>query len=199
MLLIKIYEQLNLDLDDLFIDASHFKNMLGCEDIGRNHYDRFKKATKLSIITDAKGIPLSLSLNASNIHDSQMLDNLLQNMQVDPSKFTHLIADSGYMSADKEKQLYREHLLKYITQRRKNCKIQNTTYDNDRLRKRHIVENSFAWIKQYKRLQFRYEKKIDAFYSFVYLAVSNITSKRILNVRKVIRKDKKKDNVLKKH
>lgn len=47
-ILLYIYEYLKLDFENIFIDASHIKNMLGIDCVGSNHYDRVRLSTKLS-------------------------------------------------------------------------------------------------------------------------------------------------------
>ena len=45
----------------LLIDSTMIKNISGCDSLGKNHYDRYRLATKQSIICDLNKIPLSKS------------------------------------------------------------------------------------------------------------------------------------------
>jgi hypothetical protein len=57
-IILDIYQEYKIDFNDLFIDGSLIKNYMGSELIGKNYYDKFKKANKLSIITDDLGVNL---------------------------------------------------------------------------------------------------------------------------------------------
>ena len=63
----------NSDLDILSIDTSMIKNNRGVDEIGANHYDRYRNATKVSVVVSQQGIPLGLSFKGANVHDVKML------------------------------------------------------------------------------------------------------------------------------
>lgn len=176
-IILHIYQTFKLDFDDLFIDASHIKNVLGTESIGSNHYDRYRNGTKLSIITDDEGIPISIKLDKSSVHDIDMLIPTLDN--VDVSTTCNLIGDKGYISDPIQKELYKNKCINLITQKKKNMKTKNTKNELAKLKKRVIIEHTFAWIKSYKRIRNRYDKKLQIFESFIYFVASNLTSTRI--------------------
>ena len=45
------------NINGLIVDASFIKNVFSRELIGRNHADRGRNATKVSLLTDLRGIP----------------------------------------------------------------------------------------------------------------------------------------------
>ena len=62
------------------IDGSHIKNRFGAEDIGYHCKEKSKQATKITIITDSTGVPLSLDTCSASCSDVSRLllsvDNL---------------------------------------------------------------------------------------------------------------------------
>lgn len=184
-IVLDIYSTFNQDLENLYIDASHIKNILGREEIGSNHYDRFRNATKLSIITDKNGVPVSITLCKSNTHDIKMMDKLLENIKVDLDNTANLVADKGYISDKKSKEIYKKYAIKLITPFRKNKKNKKDTphsETNKQLKMRYIVEHSFGWLKSYKRIRNRYDHKINIFESFIIFASINLTSRKIIKL-----------------
>lgn len=97
IIILNIYSFMKLDFKDIFIDASHIKNVLGSEMVGPNHYDRYRPGTKLSIICDDLGIPISIQINKSSLHDSKFINNNLQTVPIDISSSKFLIGDKGYI------------------------------------------------------------------------------------------------------
>lgn len=185
-ILVSIYDSLNFDFEDLYIDASHIKNVLGVEEIGPNHYHRFFNYTKLSIIVDDNGCPIGIDIAASNKHDISLLQSTLDSINFTIDSTSNLIADKAYISRAINENLMRKFGVKLITpprnyvRRTANQNPINNTYDENKLKKRFVVERSFAWLKSYKRIKSRYDKKISPFKGFIYLAACDIISKKIL-------------------
>lgn len=103
-ILIYIYDQFKMNLDDLFIDSSHIKNILGQDVKGKNHYDRNRFGTKISIITDNLGTPVSITFSESNIHDINSVESSINNIPKNLEKSSNIIGDKGYISDNLKKQ-----------------------------------------------------------------------------------------------
>ncbi len=142
-------------------------------------------STKLSIITDNNGVPVGIDIKGGNVHDINMLEDTLDSIPIDIYSTEYLIGDKGYCIGDEQsKKLYRKYLLDLITPRKRNSRrIFSDEYNQTRhkkLRGRFVVayismrlasrslEQSFGWLKKYKRLRNRCEKKINIFSSFIY-------------------------------
>ncbi len=74
---IKIYGSMKLDECKLwfkneYIDSTMIRNLQGIDMIGRNYQDKF--GTKISVICDDLGIPLSSTFFTSNVHDMDTID-----------------------------------------------------------------------------------------------------------------------------
>lgn len=181
IIIINIYSTLKLDFNDLYIDASHIKNVLGTDYVGANFYDRFRKATKLSIICDNFGTPIGIHLNKSNIHDINLMMNTIDSIPIDISTSKFLIGDKGYIGDKQSIAIYKKHYLKLITPDRKNKKNKNKK-NKIKLKDRYIVEHSFGWFKKYQRLARRKDKLKIYFESFVFFGAINITANKIYKI-----------------
>lgn len=182
IIMLQIYSYMKLDFNDLFIDASHIKNILGVEDVGPNHYDRYRLGTKLSIICDDIGVPLSIQINKSNVHDTQFIEKNIDTIPIDISSTKYLIGDKGYIGKPIRNKIYKKYMVKMITPPRRNQKLKLTDNHKHKLNKRFIVEISFGWFKKYKRLRNRLDKNVNNFYGFVYFGAMSIVSKKVLQV-----------------
>ena len=79
---------------------------------GSNPTDRAKKGTKRSLLTDAKGIPLSIVVDGANRHDMKMSRETLENIKAkrpEPTmeKEQGLCLDKGY-DYDEVRELVKE-------------------------------------------------------------------------------------------
>jgi transposase len=177
LIIINIYSTFKLDFTDLYIDASHVKNELGVESVGANFYDRFRKATKLSIICDNLGIPIGMHIDKSNIHDINLMMQTINSIPIDISTSNFLIGDKGYIGSKQTKEIYKKYCVKLITPSRKNAK--NKKNNKDKLKNRYIVERTFSWFKKYQRLCRRKDKLKVNFESFIFFGATNITANKI--------------------
>ena len=57
------------------VDSTFIQNKFGKNKIGRNKFFKNKNCNKISLITDDKGIPISISVNKGNIHDIKFIDH----------------------------------------------------------------------------------------------------------------------------
>lgn len=162
----------------LFIDSSMIKNINGKDNTGRNHYDRNRKGNKITVLVNSIGIPLSIVLSPANIHDAKLTETVINNSVIKIPK-TKIVSDKGYINQKVKNKLKRTVKIKLIYPYRKNQEIKNTSFEKNLLRKRHIVENFFSWMKKYRRIQQRYDSKSDNYLNFVYLGVIDIIAKKI--------------------
>lgn len=153
--------------------------MLGIDCVGSNHYDRLRLSTKLSIICDDLGCPISIILNKGNVHDISLINSNLNNCPVDLDSTKYIIADKGYIGGQK---YIVDKNIKLITPKRKNQKSKCSKFEKEKLSKRFIVEVAFSWFKKYKRLLNRQDKLSKYFNSFIYMGASIIISKKLTDV-----------------
>ena len=120
--------------------------------------------SKLHTVTDAMGRPVRMFLSAGQTSDYIGARALLD--QLPPAK--HMLADRGY-----DADWYREGLEnKGITPcipSRKNRKTE-IPHDQVRHRQRHMIENTFARLKDWRRVATRYDRCPKVFISACALA-----------------------------
>lgn len=80
-------------------DGTMTKAPLGGQKTGPNPTDRAKDGTKRSVLVDANGVPLALTVSGANTPDSVLLEPTLAAKQIelnDPDMPQHLCLDKGY-------------------------------------------------------------------------------------------------------
>jgi transposase len=130
------------------------------ENMGRS---RGGLTTKIHAVVDGLGYPLEIRLTEGQVHDVTQSDLCLQGENSD-----YVICDKGYDSAEFRsdiEQLGREAVIPP----RKNRKSPYE-YDKHLYKERHLVENFFCRIKEYRRLSTRYDATSYAFRAFAILA-----------------------------
>ncbi len=123
---------------------------------------------------DAHGIPLGLELTAANVHDSVMLEPVLDAVppvrqcagrpRKRPAK---LHADKGYDFRRCRRACRKRGITSRIARRE--------VESGERLgRHRWVVERTLAWFARFRRLTVRYERRADIFEAFHRLAAALI-------------------------
>src|ERR1051326_6175549 len=84
--------------------------------IGQNPTDRGKYGTKRHVLTDQRGIPLSVVITAANTHDMKAATETLdRTVNERPSKSQNLCLDKGYdfpeIERESTKRRYIPHIL----------------------------------------------------------------------------------------
>ena len=109
-------------------------------------------STKIHALADALGLPLKIVLTGGQAHDLAGADALLPGMEAKT-----LLADKAY-DADKRviEPLKAAGKTAVIPPRsnRKNPR----QYDEALYEARHLIENTFGWIKQFRGIATRYDK-----------------------------------------
>ena len=172
-----------------YTDTTFVCNKLGEESVGFNQQIKKHKTTKISIITDDFNIPISVNLTSGSPHDSTILYKQLDELHTKHpllfNKNKTLIADAAYDSKklrDKVDELQLGKLLTHKNIRNgkhKEIKDIYTMGEYLLLKQRINVEHSICEYKKYKRCQLRYDRQLNTFSSFVYLASLKILIKKI--------------------
>ena len=91
---------LGVQWNSLMVDASYVKNVRGCDLIGRNPTDRGRNSSKISALTDKRGVPLSVVFDCGNVHDSKLFQRTLDNIAIrkrkDKRRKKNMYVDKGY-------------------------------------------------------------------------------------------------------
>jgi transposase len=123
-------------------------------------------------VVDRGGVPLAIRHTAANVHDSNMLEAMLdavspirrpQGRPGRPRKRPEkLHADKGYDFRRCRRALRRRRIKSRITRRSVDA--------SERLgRHRWVAERTLAWLNRYRRLKVRYERRADIHQAFLSL------------------------------
>lgn len=158
-----------------YIDSTIICNKYGSNKLGRNKFYKNKRSTKISLMTDSTGFPLSIFFIKGNYHDNSIFQKHINDaIIILPNKTKTIIADKAYSSNDNYSLLEKNNL-KHIIPPRKNMKIYKTyIYDKNEYKKRIKIEHIFGRLKMFRHLILRYDRLLRNFAGFVFFAMSVI-------------------------
>jgi transposase len=137
---------IGLDLSDVAVDCCITKAPCGGEKAGKSPVDRGKQGIKRSVIVDANGIPLGAIAAPANRHDSPLLEETLDTMEIVgelPERMSvHL--DRGYDSKLTRERLKELGLGWEISGKGKPAPFWATN--------RWVVERTSSWSNAHKKL-----------------------------------------------
>jgi transposase len=128
---------------------------------GPNPTDRAKPGSKRHLIYDGHGVPLAVRLTGANRNDSQealALVDAVPSLQGERGRPRHrpdcVVGDRGYDAAGIRQGLRTRGILPLLAMRR-------TAHASGLGRWRWVVERTFAWLNQFRRLRVRYDRRAD--------------------------------------
>ena len=124
--------------------------------------------TKIHATCDALGNPTGFLLTPGQAHDLVGADALLPKIAADT-----LIADRAYDADERVLQLLADAGKTPVIPPKANRKIQRE-YDKELYKSRHLIENFFAKLKQYRAIATRYDKTDQNFLAAIYAAATII-------------------------
>lgn len=126
-------------------------------------------STKIHATCDALGNPTGFHLTPGQAHDLQGADVLLDNI----SEIDALLADKAYDAAQRVIERLKEANCQAVIPSKSN-RTEQREYDKDMYKWRHLIENLFQKLKQYRAIATRYDKTASNFLGSIYLAASVI-------------------------
>ena len=126
---------------------------------------------KLELAVDRRGRPLALLSAPANVAETNLAGPVLAEIEGELPDGTSVLADRGYDSDPLRKRLA-DRGLRLVAAHRKN-RTKSRTNDGRRLRRlrrRWVVERTFGWLKQFRRLDVRWEYYSAIFHGFAQLA-----------------------------
>lgn len=119
-------------------------------------------------MVDALGNPISFHLTPGQASDLDGADQLLPNVVADT-----VLGDKGYDADERViEPLQAQGKTVVIPPRRNRQHLRE--YDQELYKARHLIENFFAMLKQYRAIATRYDKRARNFLGALYLAASVI-------------------------
>ncbi|MET7389434.1 IS5 family transposase [Streptomyces sp. NPDC005534] len=170
----------DLDWSRCAIDSVSVRAGKGGLLTGPNPTDRGKLGSKIHLITDRNGLPLSLGISGANLHDSQGLEPLIRGIPPIRSrrgprrrKATKLHGDKGYDY---------DHLRRRLRKRGITPSIARKGVESSHRLGRHrwVVERTVSWLAGCRRLHRRYERKPEHFLAFAGIAATLICHRRLV-------------------
>ena len=164
----------DIDWSRAIVDSCSVRAVCGGTLIGPNPTDRAKRGSRRHLICDGQGVPLAVRLTGANRNDSQealaLVDAIppLQGERGRPRQRPDcVLGDRGYDAAAIRRGLQARHIVPVLAKRL-------TAHGSGRGRWRWVVERTFAWLSQFRRLRVRYDKRADIHEAFLSLGCALI-------------------------
>lgn len=164
------------------LDGAMVKAPLALEAVGRNPTDRGKNGSKRSILTDKKGVPLSIVISGANTHDVKLLAATLDGIAIErphaeDDKAQNLCLDAGYVGALAKQDVLDRNYIPHIRPRGE--EIEEKAKNPDFKPKRWVVEVCHSWFNRFRKILVRYEKMARSYLGLVLLAAAVIVFRKI--------------------
>lgn len=164
------------------IDSKSCPAPLGGEHTGKSPVDRSKRGSKIHVLVDQRGAPLSIQITGANVHDKWLADDLIISILVprpNPDVVEqHICMDKGYDYAEVHTFVETERYIVHIKHRRRRdepiveaCPIPGETQFPAR---RWVVERTLAWLTKRRSLRVRWCKYADNWLAFIQFASAHI-------------------------
>ena len=147
--------------------------------MGANPVDRGKPGSKLHLVCDATGLPLTAAVTAANINDTTLFEAVVDDVPAvrTPSgrrrtRPVKLHADKGYDSHAN---------LAYLRRRGSRPRIARRGVESSTRLGRHRwrVERSLSWLSCFRRLQVRWDRDSRRWFAFVLVACAVVCFNRL--------------------
>ena len=125
-------------------------------------------STKIHALVDALGNPVGFYLTGGEAHDLVGADQLLPTMQADT-----LIADKAFDADERVIQPLAAAGKVAVIPPRANRQL-SRSYDRDLFKARHLIENFFARLKQFRAIATRYDRTKRNFLAAIQLVAAVI-------------------------
>jgi transposase len=129
---------------------------------------------KRHVLTDGRGVPLSVCITGANIHDKWMVGEVLDGVVIraprGPRRPEHLCLDKGYDYADAEAAVRARGIRPHI-RRRGEPPLMGCVNGKPR---RWVVERTNSWHNRFRSLLIRWERKGDNYLALVQLGCALI-------------------------
>ncbi|MGH3389457.1 MAG: IS5 family transposase [Actinomadura sp.] len=163
-----------LDWSRCAIDSVSVRAAKGGNLTGPNPVDRGKRGSKIHLITERTGLPLSVGISAANTHDSLGLEPLVRGIPPIRSRRGPRRRRPGKLHGDKGYDY--THLRRWLRSRGIVVRIARRGLEPSHRLGRHrwVVERTVSWLAGCRRLHRRYERKAEHFLALVGIAAALI-------------------------
>jgi putative transposase len=160
------------------VDSMMSAAPLGGAKTGKNPTDRGKLGSKVHLLVDERGAPLSIFITGANEHDKWSADDLIVHVVAKrPNCEQHFCADRGYDYEDVHQFVGLHNYVEHIKHRRRRnepkdeCPIPG---EKSFPARRWVVERTFSWLAKRRSIAMRWCKKPQNWLAFVHMACAQI-------------------------
>jgi putative transposase len=157
--------------------------------VGKNPTDRGKQGTKRSLLTEGGGVPIGVVVEGSNRNDFKLLRETIESIAIErPLPTLHeeaeeeeqqqqgMCLDKGY-DYDEVREILKEFgFTAHI--RARGEEAQAIKREAGYKARRWVVERTHSWMKRFRAILIRWEKKAANFLALLHLACAYITFKQ---------------------
>ena len=156
----------------------------GCaseEALGPNPTDRGRGGSKLHLLVDERGIPLSLEVAGANVNDGSLATTTLDAALLEKPEDTvaHLCLDKGYDSARVQAEALKRGYLPHIKKRGIREEATPLPQGSRYPARRWVVERTLAWFKAFRALRTRFARLRKTFWTLVCFAAALIVFRTV--------------------
>jgi transposase len=147
--------------------------------VGANPVDRGKPGSKLHLVYDGSGLPLTAAVTAANTGDTTVFQAVLDDVPPIRTPAGQRRRRPGKVHADKG---YDSHANRaYLRRRGISARIARRGIESSTRLGRHRwrVERSLSWLSCFRRLQVRWDRDSGRWFAFVLLACALVCFKRL--------------------
>ncbi|WP_176710255.1 IS5 family transposase [Streptomyces sp. Wb2n-11] len=168
-----------LDWSRCAIDSVSMRALKRGDLTGPNPVDRGKSGSKIHLITERSGLPISIGISGANLHDSQALEPMVRGIPPIRSRRGPRRRRPAKLHADKAYD--NRHPRGWLRSRGITHRIARKGIEPSKRLGRHrwTIERTMAWLGGCRRLHRRYERKADHFLAFTSIACTLICYRRL--------------------
>jgi transposase len=147
--------------------------------VGANPVDRGKPGSKLHLVCDGNGLPLTAAVTAANVNDVTMFEALLDDIPAVRSRSGRRRCRPDKVHADKGYDA--RHCRAYLRRRGIKARIARRGVESSQRlgRQRWRVERALSWLSCWRRLQIRWDRDAGRFFAFVLVACALVCFTRL--------------------
>jgi transposase len=146
---------------------------------GRNPVDRGKPGSKIHLVTERRGLPLTAAVTAANVNDTLLFEALLDDVPAVLTPARRWRGRPGKVDADKAYDRAANRV--YLRRRGIRSRIARRGIESSsRLgRQRWRIERTLSWLSCYRRLAVRWDRGSERWFAFVLLACALVGFNRL--------------------
>jgi len=134
------------------------------------------------LITDREGLPISILVESAQKAESKLGISVIDSLGKDKRKVEKIIADRAYDTRKFRKAMYNRGIKPVIPKQRRGFQksVRQMKSVKREYRNRWVVERTFAWIQNFRRLVVRWDRLESTYRGFLLFACIVVCMGRLL-------------------